>query len=48
MELNQTKEFLPSKQNNGQNEETTMEQEIIFVNNSSDRGLTPKIYKEHK
>ena len=46
MGIHQTKKFLHSKRNNQQNERQPTEQEKIFANDTSHKGLTPKIYKE--
>ena len=46
MELYQTGKFSHSKGNNQQNEKTPIEWENIFANDTSDKGLIFKVYKE--
>ena len=46
MGLPQTKKFLNSKGNHQQNEKGTTVWENIFANDTSNKGLISKIYKE--
>ena len=46
MEPHQTKEFFHKKGNHQQNEKQPIVQQNIFNNDTSDKGLISKIYKE--
>ena len=43
---NETSKLLHSKENHKQDEKTTSEWEKIFANESTDKGLISKIYKQ--